>query len=95
MVKIAATLLLIVSLVGCATGKETYTPSGKKGYTVSCDGAVLGWSHCYEKAGEICKEKGYNILAGGTDKGTVVSGTQYGLYGGTIIYRNMLIECKE
>jgi hypothetical protein len=87
-----AALLL---LAGCATSHETYTPSGQKGYTIDCSGAVQNWGVCQQKAGELCGSRGYAVLSTTGDQGTIVSGNEFGVYGGTVITRSMLIACKQ
>lgn len=88
-------IALCAILTGCATSKETYTQDGSKGHSINCSGTALNWGMCYEKAGEICGSKGYDIIAGGSDQGVMVAGNQYGLYGGSIMNRSMLIRCKN
>ena len=88
-------LLILVLLGGCATVKKTYTSDGKEGYSITCSGSALNWGMCYEKAGEICGVKGYEVLEKSGDQGAIVSGNQYGFYGGSVINRNMIIKCKE
>lgn len=88
-------LLIAVLLGGCATAKKTYTSDGKEGYSITCSGSALNWGMCYEKAGEICGSKGYKVLEKSGDQGTMLYGNQFGLYGGSVINRNMIIKCKE
>jgi len=56
----------------CATVTETYLPSGKKGYNIGCDGSALSWDLCYNKAGEICKSRGYRVINKSGDKNPVM-----------------------
>jgi hypothetical protein len=88
---------LIASLLicGCATARKTYTSEGKEGYSINCSGSALNWGTCYEKAGELCGAKGYVALEKSGDTGAVVSGSQFGLYGGSVINRSMIIKCKD
>lgn len=79
---------------GCATSSKTYTSDGKEGYNINCSGTALNWGMCYEKAGEICGTKGYIVLEKHGDTGGMVSGNQFGLYGGSVINRSMIIQCK-
>ncbi len=88
-------LTMITFLCGCATAKKTYTSDGNEGFSITCSGSALNWGMCYEKAGELCGEKGYEVLEKTGDTGAVVSGNQFGLYGGSVINRNMIIKCKE
>ena len=51
---------------------------------------------CYEKAGEFDRQKGYVVLEKSGDTGAIVSyNPQMGLFGGSVINRNMIIRCKE
>lgn len=88
-------LLIIAFISGCATASKTYTSDGKEGYVITCSGSALNWGMCYEKAGEICGKKGYEIVEKSGDTGSIVSGNQLGVYGGSIINRTMIIKCKE
>ena len=88
-------LLSIATLSGCATSSQVYTADGKRGHSINCSGSALNWGMCYEKAGEICGAKGYEVLQKSGDQGTVVSGNQFGLYGGSVMNRSMIIQCKE
>lgn len=84
-------VLLAAALAGCATSREIYTPDGRRGHSINCDGTVLSWGNCYEKAGELCGTKGYVVLAGGAERGAVVTSG----FGGTTVSRNMLVQCKD
>lgn len=95
MKKIGVLLICISVMGGCATARQTYTADGQQGYSINCSGSALNWGMCYEKAGELCGEKGYEVLEKSGDQGTMVSGTQYGLFGGSVINRSMIIKCKN
>jgi hypothetical protein len=88
---------LIGAIVGanCATSRETYTADGRAGYSINCSGSALNWGMCFEKAGDLCGERGYTVLEKSSDQGSVVSGTQYGLYGGSVMNRSMIVQCKQ
>lgn len=87
-------MLLVLLLSGCAVVNPTYLPSGEKGYSINCSGTALSWNACYEKAGELCGVKGYEIAAGGSEQGSVVAANQSGLFGGSTMHRSMLIKCR-
>ena len=62
-------LVTLILLAGCVTVKEVYGPDGRKAYTLNCsDDRSATWDHCYEKAGEICRENGYTILEKNIDQ---------------------------
>jgi vacuolar-type H+-ATPase subunit B/Vma2 len=60
-----STLILATALFGCSTArvKPTFTASGNEGYQLVCGGffETGDLSGCYEKAGEICTDKGYSV----------------------------------
>ena len=88
-------VICVAGLSACASSKVVYTAEGKQGYSIDCSGSALSWGKCYEKAGEMCGKKGYEVLQKSSDKGATVSGNQFGLYGSSIITRSMIIQCKE
>lgn len=94
----------VIALLGaCATVKETYSPDGRKAYTLNCSGTARGWDKCYAAAGEICKESGYDILdrSGEEMSFAAVGGSvsnSGGGFGGSSAKtneRSMLIACKR
>lgn len=82
------------ALTGCATQKTVYLPDGRPGHSINCSGSALSWDLCYQKAGELCQAKGYDILAKEGEQGSSITGTQYGVFGGTTMNRTLLIACK-
>lgn len=82
-------------LSGCATADKIHTPDGRVGYSISCNGAALDWGSCYKKAGEICGVRGYDVISQSGDKGSTYSSNQFGAYGGSVIYRSLVIACKS
>lgn len=91
--------LIVVVLVGgclcgCATASKTFTSEGKEGYNINCSGSALNWGMCYEKAGDLCGERGFEILEKSGDRGTIATYGQYGLFAGSVINRSMIIKCK-
>jgi len=72
--------------------KNTYTSDGREGYSINCSGSALNWGMCYEKAGELCGAKGYEVLEKSGDIGAMVTAGQYGLFGGSVINRSMIIK---
>ncbi len=88
-------VIIFVFVSGCATSKKIYTSSGREGYSINCSGSALNWGMCYEKAGELCGVRGYEVLEKSGDTGAMVTAGQYGLFGGTVINRSMIIRCKN
>lgn len=65
-------------LNGCATSTETYLPDGRLGYSINCSGAALSMNLCYEKAADICKNKGYDIVGvNETNQGYITNANTY------------------
>ena len=104
--KISVYLLIMFILTSCAISKSTYLPDGKQGHSISCDGAAVGMNVCFEKAGELCGSRGYNLLNregqvvySGMNSGSVsvnsISGQaqSFGFYGG-FNAKSILVQCK-
>jgi hypothetical protein len=98
LVIIASTILL----VGCASGASSnriYTADGKRGYAVNCSGVDRNWGTCYQKAGSICEEKGYDVLEVTGEAGTVTdveSNSKASTAKTTTTHnRIMVIQCKH
>lgn len=79
-------------LFGCAAASKTYTPSGEQGFVIDCSGSARNWGYCYQKAGELCREEGYTVLSKSGDTGSVITAGQFGLFGGSIITRSMVVR---
>ena len=89
----------IISLTACASVQETHAPDGRKAYALNCSGAARGWDKCHTAAGNICGDKGYDIVDQTSED--VASGSG-GAGGGTALFqfsksneRSMLIACKR
>jgi hypothetical protein len=91
MSRVLAVLAVVSALVGCATASKTYTPDGRQGYVIDCSGQALNWGKCYEKAGDLCGNTGYDILTQTGDQGATVAG----IYGASVITRNLIVACKK
>lgn len=99
-------LLIVLAIGGCAISKDTYLPDGTLGHSISCDGAAVGINVCFEKAGEICGSRGYDLLnregqvipmaVGGASLGGNAFGYQGQAYGysGAFNSKSIMIRCK-
>ncbi len=67
--KMAAVIFLAALVTACATSREVYTSTGELGYSIDCSGTGLDWDMCLEKAGKLCREKGFEILQTSSDTG--------------------------
>ena len=92
-------------LSGCVTVEETYAPDGSKVMVVDCsttDLKILNWGDCQKKAGEICGERGYEVVSKDSDSNA--SGTASAAGGGDTVIgtaiwgnkqaRTMMIRCR-
>lgn len=50
---------LLVAYSSSTQVKQSYGPSGNPSYHIACNNIGASLISCYQKAGEICKEKGY------------------------------------
>lgn len=87
-------LLVFLMLSGCASASKTYAPDGSAAYSLNCSGAARNWGMCYERAGDLCKDKGYEVLGGGTDSSASLAATNGTVVAGSSHTRNLLIKCK-
>lgn len=88
-------LTLIILIAGCTSVKETYTPTGKQGFTIKCSGKLNSWASCMEKAGDTCGELGYTIIERNGETGQHISASNGIISGGSTRSRTMLISCKK
>lgn len=88
-------LILALLLSGCASSSQTYAPDGGQAYSLNCSGTVRNWGMCEQKAGDICKEKGYKVLSTMGDNGIVVTANSSGAYASSTHSRTMLITCNK
>lgn len=86
--------IAMLGLAGCVTAKDAYLPDGRLGHTINCSGTALTWDACFQRAGEICQAKGYDVVSQVGDSASTISGNQFGVYGGTVATRTLLIGCR-
>ena len=91
-------LLALGSLGGCSTTTTmTYLPSGETGFAINCSGSDAGtsWAECYQRAGEVCGNYGYDVVSKDVDNGATSGGTVAGIFGANVKNRSMVIRCKQ
>lgn len=92
-------LSLIVSACNSASSSKTYTMEGKQGYTINCSGQDKDWGLCYQKAGSLCEDKGYDILDATGESGIVTDVKSSAAVSTTKTMtthnRIMVIQCRE
>lgn len=85
---------LIVAMTGCTLASKTYGPDGREAYTINCSGTLMNWGMCYEKAGDLCGSRGYDVLSQNGEDGVIYTATQSNAVGGSTGRRSMLISCR-
>lgn len=90
-----ALITTVILLSGCASVSRTYGPDGKEAFVINCSGLARNWGMCYEKAGNLCATKGYEVIGGGSDSGAVASVSPSGGFAGSVISRTLLVKCKD
>jgi hypothetical protein len=83
MMKMILSMIIMLSIQGCSiySNKQVYLQDGSTGYRIECEGA----SPCYDKAGEICKGKGF----------TTIEQTAGRLHGGDTNMSMIVIKCNR
>jgi hypothetical protein len=82
---------LSLAVTACATATPIYDQNGEAAMLISCDGAAVPMSACYNKAAEVCP--GGYFLLGSEDRhdGAIIG--PYG--GGTINTKSVAVRCKS
>jgi len=73
--KLAAGFCLVGSaffIDGCATAKLTYLDNGQPAYLVKCGGWFANWNACVDKAGRVCRRRGYSVNSADEFEGRMV-----------------------
>jgi hypothetical protein len=91
----AIAVATVILLSGCASASRTYGPDGKEAFVINCSGLARNWGMCYEKAGNLCTTKGYEVIGRGGDSGAVASVNPSGGFAGSVISRTLLVKCKD
>ena len=80
------------------TTESVYAPDGKQAILIDCSGEFSTWGECQGKAGELCQERGYEVIERDTDTGvsSSVSGSGGSIFGSTstTVTRTMMIRCN-
>jgi hypothetical protein len=87
-----------MAMASCVTADKTFLPDGRQGLSIDCSGSALNWGMCERKAGDICKERGYDVVSAKQDGAPIVWGqanqASGAVYAGAVINRTLLIACK-
>jgi hypothetical protein len=73
-------IALVAMLGACTSAREIYLPNGSLGHDIRCDGFANRMENCFQRAGEICGAKGYDLV------------TPQGIYIGV---NSLFVRCKE
>jgi hypothetical protein len=98
--------LLALLLGGCAFAQPMYLPDGSQGYNISCDGSANSIGKCFQKAGELCGARGYDIVtregeiipygssAGGVSANAYQAQGAYVSQSGAFVNRSLMVRCR-
>lgn len=100
---LASTILISATLYGCAsapkaTASKTLDQNGATVFDVSCSGATVPMSACYDKALEVCPQ-GFSVVDRKTRSGSVRTfssdgGVTTGM-SATGVNKGIFIKCVE
>lgn len=93
--RLVLALSFALVLVGCATVHETYTPDGRKAYTLNCSGFARGWDKCMGSAGDLCGAAGYDVIDRSDETAASIGGNSNTFFGGQTNERSMEVACKR
>lgn len=90
---------VILTISACAIAKKSYLPDGSEGYSISCDGAAVGINVCFEKAGDLCGARGYDIFSREGQFvpfgfGSATTGQAFVTYG-SFNTKSIMIRCRN
>jgi hypothetical protein len=93
-----AVFAAVLLLTGCVSSQPIYTADGRQGQAIRCSGKLGSWNGCYQRAGEICGARGYDILQQNEEVGHVASASVNNGTGNAFASdtrdRTMIIKCK-
>jgi hypothetical protein len=85
LIRLISPLCASLLVAGCASSK-TFDAEGKEALVLNCSGMARNWGMCYEKAGELCRTKGYEVVEKSGYSGWVLGGSTS---------RTLVIRCKQ
>jgi hypothetical protein len=87
-----------IVVAGCSTNSSdlVHLPDGQSGFAINCSGAGSGsnWGECYQKAGDACGARGYDIVSKDNDDGAAAGGGVSNLATANVKSRSMVVRCK-
>jgi hypothetical protein len=87
-------LLGFIFLAGCTTAKVTRGPDGREAHSINCSGTANSWNACYEKAGELCGARGYDVVDKTGDTGSTFNAGAGWATGTSFATRTLLVSCR-
>ena len=93
--KTGVVIFLFLLITGCVSSRDFYVSEGQLAHSIDCSGVSFDWGLCYVEAGEICREKGYEVLETSGDTSGAAQENQPGLHKGIVTNRKMIIQCKS
>lgn len=92
MLKTLVVVAFALAVAGCGSSKKIYRPDGSEGYLIDCSGTSL--VSCQEKAGAICRDRGYIVLGQETQKQAQSSSGLPETANPQNVKQTMFIRCK-
>ena len=93
---LCAAALVVIS--GCTTVAPTFGPDGRAAFTLDCSGTMQSWGGCHKKAGNLCKERGYDTIYTSGERGrstTAAAGDGSAwLFASSLHFRTITVSCK-
>lgn len=86
--------LLVLLLSGCAIASRTYDEKGEKTVSISCNGAAVPMSVCYNKANEVCPGGYFLVARNGQSVGNVTTVNQYAGSSVPFVMKDITVRCK-
>lgn len=106
MKKALSLLAALLLLSACVHDKAAYLPDGSTGYHISCNGSWFSMGDCINRAGELCKDKGYTVINqngealpfamsnGGFSSNAYGASGGYNSQSGVVVNRDLFVKCN-
>jgi hypothetical protein len=88
-------IVMAVILTGCASDSKTHDPDIREIYSINCSGTDQNWEMCHQKAVEICKDNGYDIVTRNSDQDVIISVDNSNVSSSSTFSLTMMISCKK
>ena len=94
MIRIGAFIVVLTTLIGCATVTPINRGAGQPAeYLVECNGDVAPWSKCFAKANQVCP-RGYDVIEQASDQSPTGAAIGGSASFGVAIHRQLHVRCN-